>query len=415
MENKKSKSLQRLYQKKMSVLENSSQSDHQTIRQQSRRDFLKSTAVVAGAGLVAVSAVPNTVQVQSPTGSGRTTKYHAYVSFQGDDRIAIFTIDSVTGKLVWQEDVAVNGGPAPLAIAPSKNFLYVGNRGSQEISSYQIDQNTGGLSLIGKTPLQGEPIYVATDRTGRFVLSAYYYQSTVAVHAVNSNGVATFPPLEWRHTAHGAHAIQADPSNRFVFVPHVANRGGPNAVFQFEFDKNTGRLTPNAIPKYSLQEYLGPRALTFHPVLDIVYCSDEQGCSVTAFNMDPSAGTLTPFQTISTLPEGYNESNTCSQIQISPSGKFLYAPNRGHNSIASFTVDSSTGRLTATGWVSTEPVPRAFSLDPEGRFLFVSGRESGRLASYQVNQDNGTLTPLETYEGGSRPMWVLITQLTGKE
>ena len=344
--------------------------------------------------------------------SSRQTKYHGYVSFQDDDRISIFTVEPATGKLDWQEDVSVDGGPAPLAIDPGKNFLYVGRRGSQEISSYRIDQSTGGLSLIGTAPLQGEPVYLATDRRGRFVLSAYYYQSTVAVHAVNSNGVATFPPIEWRYTAGGAHAIQTDPSNRFAFVPHIANRG-PNAIFQFKFDENTGHLTANDPPRHSPEEYLGPRAFVFHPTRDVVYFSDEQGSSVTAYNLDPSAGTLTPFQTISTLPAGYSEGNTCSQIQITPSGKFLYAPNRGHNSVASFIIDSSTGRLTATGRVPTEPVPRAFSLDPEGRFLFVAGLDSGRLASYRVHQDSGGLTPLETYEAGNRPMWVLMTTLTG--
>ncbi len=335
-----------------------------------------------------------------------------YVSFQDDDSISIFTVDPATGTLDWQAEVAVDGGPAPLAIDPGKNFLYVGRRAKQEISSYRIDQSTGGLALIGTAPLQGEPVCLATDRTGRFVLSAYYYQSTAAVHAVNSSGVATFPPIEWRYTAGGAHAIQTDRSNRFAFVPHIANRG-PNAIFQFKFDENTGRLTPNVPDRYSPQEYLGPRHFCFHPNLDIVYFSDEQGSSVTAYHMDPSVGTLSPFQTISTLPGGYSDTNSCSQIQITPSGKFLYAPNRGHNSVASFTIESATGRLTATGRVPTEPVPRAFSLDPDGNFLFVAGLDSGRLASYQVDQDSGELTPLETYEGGNRPMWVLITELAG--
>ena len=335
-----------------------------------------------------------------------------YVSFQDDDSISIFTVDPATGQLDWQEEVAVEGGPAPLAISPDSNVLYVGRRGSQQLSSYRIDQRTGGLSLIGTVPLQGEPVYVATDRTGRFVFSAYYYQSTAAVHAVGSDGAATFPPIEWRYTSHGAHAIQTDRSNRFAFVPHIANRG-PNAIFQFRFDATTGRLTPNVPPTHSPQGYLGPRALVFHPTLDTVYFSDEQGSSVTAYTLDTSRGTLTPFQTISTLPSGYRGSNTCSQIHIAPSGRFLYAPNRGHNSVASFTVDQVTGRLTATGRVATEPVPRAFNLDPAGDFLFVAGLDSGRLASYQIHPDTGELTPLETYEGGNRPMWVLMTRLMG--
>jgi 6-phosphogluconolactonase len=371
-----------------------------------RRGFIKDAAAAG----VALMSMPRSVEA---TGVGRRqTVYRAYVSLQDDDRISIFTVDPATGTLARQEDVAVDGGPAPLAIDPSRNFLYVGRRGSQEISSYRIDQRTGGLSLIGSTPLQGEPVYVATDRTGRFVLSAYYYQSTAAVHAVNSDGVATFPPVEWQFTGGGAHAILTDRSNRFAFVPHIANRG-PNAIFQFRFDENTGQLIPNDPPRYSPREYLGPRALAFHPTLDTVYFSDEQGSSVTAYQLDPSAGTLAPFQTISTLPAGYRDANTCSQIQIAPSGRFLYAPNRGHNSVASFGVDASTGRLTATGRVPTEPVPRAFSLDPDGSFLFVAGLESGRLASYRVDPESGELTPLETCDAGNRPMWVLITALPG--
>jgi len=137
-----------------------------------------------------------------------------YVALQDDDRISIFTMHPSTGALHWQEDVDVEGGPAPLALSPDRRVLYVGRRGSQEIAAYRVDQQTGSLSLLGSAPLQGEPVYVATDRTGRFVLSAYYYQSTAAVHAVNDDGVPAFPPVEWRYTAHGAHAILTDRSNR---------------------------------------------------------------------------------------------------------------------------------------------------------------------------------------------------------
>ena len=344
--------------------------------------------------------------------TGRQTRHHMYVALQDDDRISIFTMDPSTGALSRQEDVAVEGGPAPLALSPDRRVLHVGRRGSQEIASYGVDPRTGSLSFLGAAPLQGEPVYVSTDRTGRFVLSAYYYQSTAAVHRVNDAGAAAFPPVEWRYTAHGAHAILTDRSNRFAYVPHIANRG-PNRIFQFRFDERTGSLTPNDPPFHEPGEYLGPRALAFHPFLDVVYFSDEQGSSVTAYAIDPEKGTLAPLQTISTLPAGYTGANTCSQIRISASGEFLFAPNRGHDSVASFRVDGATGRLTAAGRVGTEPVPRAFGLDPDGRFLFAAGQRSGRLASYRVDHESGELTPLETYELGNNPMWVLMTTLDG--
>jgi 6-phosphogluconolactonase len=253
------------------------------------------------------------------------------------------------------------------------------------------------------------PVYIATDRRGKFVLSAYYQGAHAAVHPIGDDGSVGGPPIEWLATATGAHAMQTDPTNSYAFVPHIAGNG-PNAVFQFRFDENTGHITPNSPARVELEEFLGPRHFCFHPSLDVLYFSDEQGCSVTGYRLDASAGTLSAFQTITTLPEGFTGRNTTSQIQISSSGKFLYIPNRGHNSIAAFSVDD-TGRLTAVDRVSTEVVPSAFSIDPEGKFLFAAGSESGRLASYRINGDTGELTPLETYSVGNRPMWVLITNL----
>ena len=132
---------------------------------------------------------------------------------------------------------------------------------------------------------------------------------------------------------------------------------------------------------------------------------------MTAYTIDDASGALTPLQTISTLPAGYSGMNTCSQIHITASGKFLFAPNRGHNSDASFLVDPTTGRITAAGRVSTEPVPRAFGVDPDGRYLYSAGQQSSRLASYRIDQMSGELTALETYEIGRNPLWGLITHL----
>ena len=337
--------------------------------------------------------------------------YYAYISLENDDKILIFTMDAGTGKLTQKEAVAVPGRPAALAISPDRRFLYVGRRGALDIASFSIDQANGGITQIGSAPLQGEPVAMATDRTGRFILSAYYYQRTAAVHRIE-NGAAVNPAVEWLMTASGAHSIQTDPSNKFAFVPHIANRG-PNQIYQFRFDEHTGHLTPNSPALFEPTEYLGPRHFCFHPSMDTVYFSDEQGCSVTAYRLDTGAGTLTAFQTISTLPQGFSGDNTCSQIQITSTGKFLYAPNRGHNSIAGFTVDPSSGMLSAAGHVATEAVPRAFSLDPQGKFVYAAGQQTGNLTSYVIDQDTGGLTPSEIYPVGDRPMWVLITELAG--
>ncbi|PKB64706.1 MAG: hypothetical protein BZY80_02010 [SAR202 cluster bacterium Io17-Chloro-G2] len=335
---------------------------------------------------------------------------YLYVSLQDDDKISVFTMDTETGKLTPKSEIPLPGGPSPLAISPDRKVLYAGHRGSSEISSFQIDQVTGALTHSGKVSVEAAPTFVATDRKGGFVLSSYYQGAHAGVHPVGADGSVDGPPIEWLETATGAHAMQTDPSNKFAFVPHIAGNG-PNAIFQFRFDESTGHITPNSPPRVEPEEHLGPRHFCFHPTQDILYFSNEQGSSVTGYRLDTSQGTLSAFQTLTTLPADYTERNTCSQIQVSPSGRFLYAPNRGHNSIAAFSIDPTSGQLTAVGRVPAEPVPGSFSLDPEGNFLVAAGTESGRLASYRIDGDTGELTPLETYPVGQRPSDVLMTTL----
>jgi len=336
--------------------------------------------------------------------------YIMYVTLQGDDKILQFSMNPDTGKLTPQGGIDVPGGPAPLAVDPARRFLYVGRRGACEVSSYGIAPQTGELTLLGTVELETDPCFMATDRSGRFLLSAYYEGQTAAVHPIGDDGVAGRPPIEWRHTARGAHSFQTDPTNRYAFVPHIAGRG-PNEIRQFKFDAETGRLTPNTPPAVQPEQPDGPRHFCFHPHRNILYFSNEQGCSVTAYHLDPDTGTLSPFQTVSTLPEGYDGPNSCAQIGITPSGAFLYAPNRGHNSMACFAVDADSGVLTPVGRVPTEPVPRAFGIDPTGHFLYSAGLESGRLAAFRIDQQAGTLTPLDVYTVGERPMWVTILAL----
>jgi 6-phosphogluconolactonase len=333
-----------------------------------------------------------------------------YLSLQDDDKILVFTQDPSNGALSLQHEVAVEGGPAALCVDPDRNHLYCGRRTVRDIASFDIDSATGAISQIGAAPLEGEPVFLATDRKGGFVLSAYYYQSRAAVHRIDENGAAVVPPVEWLETAGGAHAIQTDPTNRFAYVPHIANRG-PNEIFQFRFDENTGHLAPNTPLRLGNDSYLGPRHFCFNPNIDMLYFSDEQGCSVSAYRLDPHAGTLSLVQTASTLPEGFEGDNTCSQIQISPSGRFLYAPNRGHNSLACFTVNTATGELAANGIVDAEPIPNALAVGPDEKFLYSAGQESGNMAIFGIDAGSGQLTRVATTPLGNRPAWISIVQL----
>ncbi len=347
--------------------------------------------------------------------------YALYVCAQDDNKIIAFAMDADTGQLTPRAEVPSAGGPSVMAISPDRRTLYVGQRTGQAISSFRIDPGTGGLTLLGSIPQAHAPTFLAPDRTGRYLLSAYYQGGGAAVYHLGADGAVGAPSQDWLATATGAHAIQTDRSNRFAFVPHIAriqdnvleppkDNPGPNVIMQFRFDAGTGRLTANSPFRVEPAERLGPRHYCFHPTLDLVYFSNEQGCSVTGYRLDPTSGTLTAVQTISTLPDGYTARNTCSQIHLTPSGHFLYVGNRGHNSIAGFAVDSAGG-LTAIGRASTEAVPSAFALDPAGHFIFAAGTASGRLASYRINQETGALTPLTTYAAGQRPGAVLAARL----
>jgi len=336
-----------------------------------------------------------------------------YVGLQDADKIAVFAIDDA-GKLTKQGEMPAPGGPSVMVVGPDRQMLYVGQRGGPAIATFRIDRQTGGLTAAGTAAQPHAPTFLAPDRTGRFMLVAYYQGGGAAVFHLSGDGTVGAPSQDWLATATGAHAIATDRSNRFAYVPHIArvqdnvleppkNIPGPNTIMQYRFDAESGRLSANAPPRVAQANLVGPRHYCFHPSLDLAYFSNEQGCSVTAYRVNPSNGTLAALQTISTLPAGFDARNTCSQIHLTPSGRFLYVGNRGHNSIAGFRVAPDTGLLMPTGHAATEAVPSAFCLDPDGRFLFAAGTATGRLASYRIDGDSGALTPLAVQEVGPRP------------
>ena len=348
--------------------------------------------------------------------------YALYVCLQDDDKVASFAIDAATGRLTPQTEVPTPGGPSVMASSPDRRTLYVGHRTQPAISSFRIDQSTGRLTLLGTVSQEHAPTFLAADRTGKYLLCAYYQGGGAAVHPLREDGAVSETSLGWIATSVGAHAIETDNSNRFAFVPHIARLNdnvleppkenpGPNMILQFRFDAQTGRLTANSPFRVELTEQLGPRHYCFHPTLDLVYFSNEQGCSVTAYRLNNATGILSAVQTVTTLPAGYTARNTCSQIHLTASGKFLYVANRGHNSIAEFAVDAGTGRLTPIGHVATEAVPSAFSLDPAGSFVFAAGTVTGHLASYRISAETGALTPLTRQAVGQRPAAVLTISL----
>ena len=333
---------------------------------------------------------------------------HVYFSIAGENRIAIYTLDVASGGIEFQENIEVSGSPGPLALSLCGNYLYAGLRSSQEIASFRIDAETKHLTHLRTVQLDADTCYIAIDKTGNFLLSAYYGAGKVTVHTIGDDKTVQGEPIQTVETDIHAHCIETDASNRFAFVPHTVPR---NAIYQFHFDEKTGMLTQNIVGNLNPGAPIGPRHVLFHPSKPILYASNENGSSVSAYTVEEGEhpGILMDLQEdLSTLPADFDGDNTCAQIHIDPQGTFLYVSNRGHDSIAGFAIDEESGKLSAVGHQLTEPTPRVFNIDETGTLLFVGGQGSGRLATYRVNRESGELSPLANYAIGESPMWVLF-------
>ena len=333
---------------------------------------------------------------------------HVYLSIAGENRIAIYTLDVTRGGIELQENIEVSGSPGPLARSLCGNYLYAGLRSSQEIATFRIDEETKHLTHLRTVQLDADTCYIATDKTGNFLLSAYYGAGKVTVHTIGDDKTVQDEPIQTVETDIHAHCIETDASNRFAFVPHTVPR---NAIYQFHFNEDTGILTQNPIGNLNPGAPIGPRHVCFHPSKPILYASNEQGSSVSAYTLEEEEhpGILMDLQEdLSTLAADFEGDNTCGQIHVDPQGTFLYVSNRGHDSIAGFAIDEESGRLSAIGHQLTEPTPRVFNIDETGSLLFVGGQGSGRLATYRINRESGELSPLANYAVGESPMWVLF-------
>ena len=338
--------------------------------------------------------------------------HYMYVAVQGDNKISVFTVDPQTGDLTPQADVSVPGGPSPMAISPDSRYLYAGCREVQQIVSFQIDQANGGLTPNGSVGVEAWPTYIATDRKGKFVLSAYYQGAHVGVHPIADDGSVGGAPIEWLETATGAHAMQTDPTNTYAFVPHIAGNG-PNSIYQFRFDENTGHISYNTPPSVEPAAFSGPRHFCFHPSLTSFTFPTNRGAALPGIAWIrrkepwPNSRLLPPSQKV--LMSGI----PCSQIQVAASGRFLFAPNRGHDSIACFTVDTASGELSSNGIVASEARPNALCLGPGDRFIYSAGQDSGQMATFSVDQQSGALTRAGTLPLGNGPCWLSVTELPG--
>jgi 6-phosphogluconolactonase len=323
----------------------------------------------------------------------------------GSKGIYAYRFDSATGKLIWLGLAAETAQPSFLAVDSSGGFLYAVNEtGSYNgqptgaVGAFSIQPGTGKLSLLNQVSSRGvDPTHITLDRTGKYALVANYTTGSVAVFPVLKDGRLGEATAFEQHKGSSvnperqkgphAHAIAMSPDNRFAIVADLGL--DQLVVYLFDAAKGTLRASPQVV---RTAPGAGPRHLVFSSDGRFLYVINELQSTVVAYSYDAASGVMHDLQTIATIPKSFPGSNTTAEIEIHPSGKFLYASNRGEDSIAVFAIDTQTGMLTH---VETQPTggktPRNFAIDPTGSWLLAANEDSNDIIVFRIDQKNGRL------------------------
>jgi 6-phosphogluconolactonase len=345
------------------------------------------------------------------SGPSATPRRSAVYIANADSRdITVLALDGASGDLVERERFSAGGAVMPLAASPDRRVLYASIRSDPfRVLSLAIDAASGRLAEIGSAPLPASSCWISTDPSGRFLLSASYGSSVVAVSPIGTDGVVA-AAQQVVATDANAHSIQSDPfSNRFAFAACL----GGGVVRQMRFDAASGALADNDPPAWRARPGAGPRHFTFHPRLPIVYLLHELDASLDVIAFDREHGRLgTTLQTASMLPPGFEGGAPwAADLHLTPDARFLYASERRSSTLASFALDPTRGTLMPLATTSTEAEPRGFAITPDGRFLFAVGQASHRLSRYAIDGASGALTKLGDQPVGTNPNWVEIVEL----
>lgn len=338
-----------------------------------------------------------------------TDEFFIYIGSSKSERtdskgIYVYRFKAGTGQLTSLGLVKVMN-PAFLAVHPSRRFLYAVNQtadyDTSAVTAFAIDRTTGGLTLLNQVSSRGaNPVYVMLDKTGRYALIANYIGDTVAAFPLLDDGrlgeASAFVQYSESSVNHperpkGAfpHSIDLSPDNRFALVTAL----GLDKLFVYRFDQARGSLAQNDIPFFSVAPGGGPRHIAFDPSGKHVYSMNETAGTVTVFSYNAADGGLRELQTISTLPKDFKGKNASAEIEVYPSGKFLYASNRGHDSIAVFAIEPKKGTLTPVENVPTQgKAPGNFQFDPTGSYLFVANENSNNVVVFRVDPKDGRLS-----------------------
>ena len=313
-------------------------------------------------------------------------------------------IDTASGALSILGHTKCEDAPSYLALHPTGKYVYVvsetnSHDGGGALSAFAVEAGSGELTFLNLQPTVGSPCHNVVDATGRYSLVANYGGGNIAMHPIAADGslgeMSDFVQHEGssvnpeRQQEPHAHSINIDASNRFAFCADL----GLDKILIYELDLEAGKLKPHG--DVSVTPGAGPRHFAMHPGLPKAYVINEISNTITAFDWDVTAGTLSEIQEISTIPADFSDTTSTADIHITPDGRFLYGSNRGHDSIAIYSVDAAGGRdsgqLTALGHQQVPGNPRNFTLSEDGAFLYSGGSNDGEIAIFRIGSD-GLLT-----------------------
>jgi 6-phosphogluconolactonase len=320
--------------------------------------------------------------------------------------ITLWSLDTKSGAMTEK------AGPWPIAnsshmcLGKDGRFLYsiseiTEYKGKRDgyLTIFKVDEKTLELTEMTTVSSYGPgPAYLSLDQTGKFLLLANYVNGNIVIYPIQEDGMLGEATANIMHEGTGPnagrqegphpHALVIGPNNKFVYSPDL----GIDKIKVYAFNENTGTLTPRPDLDVTVAPGSGPRHFVFHPSGHYAYMTLELSSQVAAYRYED--GALTEIGIYRSLPENYDGDSTNAEVRITANGKFVYASNRGHNSVAAFQVNEKDGSLTRTQIISTEgEIPRNFGIDPSGSILVAGNQNSHTMISYAINQETGVLTP----------------------
>lgn len=366
------------------------------------------TIHLAGAGCAAAVLLAASAAADTPAKPGKQWVFIGTYTDHKSKGIYRFELDTATGKLTGGELAAEAVNPSFLAVHPTHHFLYAvsevdefNGKRSGAVTGFTLDPADGKLGKLNSQPSGGDgPCHLVVDRAGRHVLVANYAGGNGSVLPIGDDGrlgrATSFVQhkgssvnKERQEAAH-AHSINLDPAGRVAVIADL----GMDKVMVYRYDADKGTLTSADPPSVDTAPGAGPRHFAFHPSKPFAYVINELDCTVLPLAFDAAGASFKPLQAVNTLPVPLKPEYTCAEVQVHPSGRFVYGSVRGQNSIAVFTVDQKTGALTPAGRASQNiKTPRNFGIDPTGHFLIVANQDGDSLVVFRIDQKTGALEP----------------------